>query len=155
MATQSQNRKFKHAHRPYRSKGFQRTVTARKASLRAPALRPAVGVQALGPGVLAPLWLEKFRIRIKRATGRGTSLRWRVFPDTPVSAKAEKTRMGKGKGAVETYVAVVKTGQLVAEVYHRDLPTALLVSALQRERGKFPFPVRVVVPHHPRTAQNG
>lgn len=155
MATggkQSQNRKFKHAHRPYRSKGFARGVPSHKAVLRAPRLRPAVGVQALGPGVLTPMWMEKFRILIKRATGRGTSVRWRTFPDTPVSRKAEKTRMGKGKGAVDRYVAVVKTGQMVVEVYHPGLPTAQVVTALRATGGKFPFPVRIVPPHHPRTA---
>ena len=148
---QSQNRKFKHAHRPYRSKGFNQGVPSSKAALRAPLLRPAVGVQALGPGVLTPLWMEKFRILIKRATGRGTTVRWRTFPDTPVSRKAEKTRMGKGKGAVDRYVAVVKTGQIVVEVYHRDLPTAPLVAALRATGEKFPFPVRIVPPLIPRT----
>ena len=105
----------------------------------------------MGPGVLTPQWIEKFRILIKRATARGTTVRWRTFPDTPVSRKAEKTRMGKGKGAVDRYVAVVKTGQVVVEVEHRDLPTAVLVTALRAVGGKFPFPVRIRVPHCPRT----
>lgn len=60
--------------------------------------------------------IEAARIAMTRYTKRGGQVWIKIFPDKPVTAKPAETRMGKGKGTVESWVAVVKTGRVMFEI---------------------------------------
>jgi large subunit ribosomal protein L16 len=74
------------------------------------------GLQALEPGWVSARQLEAARRAIVRAMRRRGKIWIRVFPDKPVTRKPAETRMGKGKGSVEFWVAVVKPGRILFEV---------------------------------------
>ena len=74
------------------------------------------GLQALEPCWMTSRQIEAARRAIVRYVKRGGKLWIRVFPDKPVTARAAETRMGKGKGAVDHYVAVVKPGKMLFEI---------------------------------------
>jgi large subunit ribosomal protein L16 len=74
------------------------------------------GLKALQPGWLTDRQIEAARRAITRSVKRGGKVWIRIFPDKPVTAKPAETRMGKGKGAVEGWVAVVKPGRILYEV---------------------------------------
>ena len=74
------------------------------------------GLQAIDPGWLAARPIEAMRVILSRETKKLGSYYLRVFPDKPVTKKPAETRMGKGKGNVEEWVAVVKRGRIVCEV---------------------------------------
>jgi len=74
------------------------------------------GLQAIGRGYLTARQIEAARMAIQRKTKRLGKLYIRVFPDKPVTKKPLETRMGKGKGAVEGWVAVVKPGRVLYEL---------------------------------------
>ncbi len=74
------------------------------------------GLQALEPCWMTSRQIEAARRAITRRLKRGGKLWIRVFPDKPVTARAAETRMGKGKGAVDHWVAVVKPGRMVFEL---------------------------------------
>ena len=73
-------------------------------------------LQALDDGWLTSRQIEAARMAIQRATKRAGKLYIRVFPDKPITKKPLETRMGKGKGAVEVWVAVVKPGRVLYEL---------------------------------------
>ncbi len=74
------------------------------------------GLQALEPCWMTSRQIEAARRAIVRRVRRGGKLWIRVFPDKPVTAKPAETRMGKGKGAVDHWVAVVKPGRILFEI---------------------------------------
>ena len=74
------------------------------------------GLQALEPGWVSARQIEAARRAITRALKRRGKVWIRVFPDKPVTRKPAETRMGKGKGNVEFWVAVVKPGRVMFEV---------------------------------------
>ncbi|MBI4639209.1 MAG: 50S ribosomal protein L16 [Candidatus Tectomicrobia bacterium] len=74
------------------------------------------GLQALEPGWITSRQIESARIAITRHVRRGGKIWIRVFPDKPVTKKPAETRMGKGKGAPEYWVAVVKPGKILYEM---------------------------------------
>jgi large subunit ribosomal protein L16 len=74
------------------------------------------GLQALEPCWMTSRQIEAARRAIVRRVKRGGKLWIRVFPDKPVTARAAETRMGKGKGAVDHWVAVVKPGRMIFEM---------------------------------------
>lgn len=74
------------------------------------------GLQALEPGWITSNQIESARVALTRAIKKGGKLWVRVFPDKPVSKKPAETRMGKGKGATDHWVAVVKPGRVMFEV---------------------------------------
>jgi large subunit ribosomal protein L16 len=74
------------------------------------------GLQATECGRLTARQIEAGRMAIQRHVKRVGKLYIRVFPDKPVSKKPLETRMGKGKGAVEQWVAVVKPGRMLFEI---------------------------------------
>ena len=75
-----------------------------------------LGLQALEPCWMTQRQLEAARRAIVRFVKRKGKMWVRVFPDKPVTKKAAETRMGKGKGAVDHYVAVVKPGRIILEI---------------------------------------
>jgi large subunit ribosomal protein L16 len=74
------------------------------------------GLQALEPCWMTSRQIEAARRAIVRHVKRGGKLWIRVFPDKPVTQRAAETRMGKGKGAVDHWVAVVKPGRVIFEM---------------------------------------
>ena len=74
------------------------------------------GLKALEPGWISNRQIEAARIAITRHTKRGGKLWIRVFPDKPFTKKPAETRMGKGKGAPEGWVGVVKPGKILYEL---------------------------------------
>ena len=74
------------------------------------------GLKALEPGWITNRQIEAARIAITRHTKRGGKLWIRLFPDKPFTKKPAETRMGKGKGAPEGWVGVVKPGKVLYEL---------------------------------------
>ena len=74
------------------------------------------GLQALSTGFVTSRQIEAARIAISRHVKRGGKLYIRIFPDKPISKKPAETRMGKGKGAPEEWVAVVRPGRVMYEL---------------------------------------
>lgn len=74
------------------------------------------GLQALEPSWVTSRQIEAARRAIVRYARRRGKLWIRIFPDKPVTAKPAETRMGKGKGAVDHWVAVVKPGRVLFEI---------------------------------------
>src|SRR5258706_16310063 len=82
------------------------------------------GLQTLDPAWLDSRQIEAARVAITRHIKRGGKLWIRVFPDKPVSKKPAETRMGKGKGNPEFWVAVVRPGRILFELEGGDVKTA-------------------------------
>jgi len=74
------------------------------------------GMKALEPGWISSRQIEAARIAITRHAKRGCKVWIRIFPDKPITKKPAETRMGKGKGALEYWVAVVKPGRILYEM---------------------------------------
>ncbi len=82
------------------------------------------GVKSLSAGWLTARQIEAARIAMTRFIKRGGKIWIRVFPDKPVTRKAAETRMGKGKGAPEEWVCVIKPGRVLYEIEGVDEATA-------------------------------
>ena len=100
------------------------------------------GLQAAEPGWIRSNQIEAARIAMTRYTKRGGQVWIKIFPDKPVTAKPAETRMGKGKGNPEYWVAVVKPGRIMFELQFEDRATA--VRALELAAQKLPIKSRVV-----------
>lgn len=74
------------------------------------------GLKALEPGWISSRQIEAARVAITRHVKRGCKLWIRIFPDKPITKKPAETRMGKGKGAPESWVVVVKPGRVLYEM---------------------------------------
>ncbi len=82
------------------------------------------GLQVLEPGWVTARQIEAARIAMTRAVKRGGKIWIRIFPDKPYTKKPAETRMGKGKGPPEGWVAVVKPGRVLYEMEGVDIATA-------------------------------
>src|ERR1700754_1295152 len=82
------------------------------------------GLQALEPGWITARQIEAARVALTRHIKRGGKVWIRVFPDKPITKKPAETRMGKGKGSPEMWVAVVKPGRVLFEMEGVDRATA-------------------------------
>jgi len=74
------------------------------------------GMKAMGSAWITSRQIEAARVAMTRYIKRGGKVWIRIFPDKPVTQKPAETRMGKGKGAPEYWVAVVKTGRILFEI---------------------------------------
>src|SRR5512142_93283 len=74
------------------------------------------GLKALEPGYITARQIEAARVAITRHVKRGGKVWIRIFPDKPITKKPAETRMGKGKGSPESWVAVVKPGRVMFEL---------------------------------------
>jgi large subunit ribosomal protein L16 len=74
------------------------------------------GLQALEPGWVTNRQIEAARVALTRTIKRGGKVWIRIFPDKPITKKPAETRMGKGKGSPEGWVAVVKPGRIMFEL---------------------------------------
>jgi large subunit ribosomal protein L16 len=100
------------------------------------------GLQAEGPAWLTNRQIEAARVAIMRHISRQGKLWIRVFPDKPVTVKPAETRMGKGKGAPEFWVAVVKPGRVLFELEGVDWTTAK--RAMELAASKLPVRTKFV-----------
>jgi large subunit ribosomal protein L16 len=100
------------------------------------------GLQALEPGWVTARQIEAARRTLVHAMKRRGKVWIRIFPDKPYSQKPPETRMGKGKGNVEYWVAVVKPGRVMFEVGGLEEATAR--EALNLARRKFAIKTRIV-----------
>ena len=102
----------------------------------------AFGLVAMEPSWITANQIEAARIVINRTMKRGGKVWIKVFPDKPVTAKPAETRMGKGKGSPEYWVAVVKPGRVMFEVAGVD--EELARRALKLASYKLPIKCKVV-----------
>ena len=100
------------------------------------------GLQALECGFMTAQQIESARVAITRHVKRGGKIWIRVFPDKPFTKKPAETRMGKGKGAPEGWVAVINPGRILYEMEGVGESTA--VEAFRLAGHKLPFPTRFV-----------
>ena len=94
------------------------------------------GLKALEPGWVTARQIEAARVAITRFMKRGGKMWVRIFPDKPYTKKPAETRMGKGKGPVESWVAVVRPGRILFEV--EGLTAANAQEALRLASHKLP-----------------
>jgi large subunit ribosomal protein L16 len=99
-------------------------------------------LKAVECGKLTSQMIEAGRIAINRKIKRGGKMWIRIFPAKPFTKKPAETRMGKGKGAPEGWVAVVKPGKVLYEIDGVD--ETLAREALSLAGNKFPFPTKVI-----------
>ncbi|MDD9946686.1 MAG: 50S ribosomal protein L16 [Myxococcales bacterium] len=97
-------------------------------------------LQAQDRGYVTARQIEAARMAIQRKTKRAGKLYIRIFPDKPLSKKPLETRMGKGKGSPEEWVAVVKPGRVLYEL--EGVPRPLAEAAFRLAGAKLPLPVR-------------
>ncbi|HUY12460.1 MAG TPA: 50S ribosomal protein L16 [Terriglobia bacterium] len=100
------------------------------------------GLKVIEPGWITDRQIEASRVAIMRFVKRGGKLWIRVFPDKPVTKKPAETRMGKGKGAPEFWVAVVKPGRILFEI--EGVTEAEARRAFRLASDKLPLPTRFV-----------
>jgi large subunit ribosomal protein L16 len=100
------------------------------------------GLQALENGWITSRQIEATRVAITRRMKRVGQVWIRVFPDKPITLKPAETRMGKGKGNPEYWVAVVKPGRILFEINGVD--HAMAKTALGLGAAKLPFKTRIV-----------
>jgi len=100
------------------------------------------GLQATTCGYITSRQLEAARIAISRKTKRGGQIWIKIFPDKPLTKKPAEVRMGKGKGAVEKWVAVVRPGRILFEI--SGLPKEMASEALNLASYKLPVKTKVV-----------
>ena len=99
-------------------------------------------LKAVECGRMSSAHIESARITINRRIKRGGQMWIRVFPDKPVTKKPAETRMGKGKGAPEYWVAVIKPGRILYEL--SGVPEQMAVEALKLTGYKLPFATKVI-----------
>jgi len=100
------------------------------------------GLQALECGTISSKQIEAARIAMTRHVKRGGKMWIRIFPDKPFTKKPAEVRMGKGKGAPEGWVAVIKPGRILYEM--EGVPVELAREALRLASHKLPIRTRFI-----------
>jgi len=100
------------------------------------------GLQAMECGFMSAQQIEAARIAVTRHVKRGGKMWIRVFPDKPICKKPAETRMGKGKGAPEGWVAVIKPGRILYEL--EGVEESMASEAFRLADHKLPFATRFV-----------
>jgi large subunit ribosomal protein L16 len=103
------------------------------------------GLQAMEPAWVTNRQIEAARVAITRSIKRGGKMWIRVFPDKPYTKKPAETRMGKGKGAPEGWVAVVKPGRVLFEL--EGISKVAAQAAMKLGASKLPVRTRFVERH--------
>ncbi len=103
------------------------------------------GLKAMGVGWVTDREIEAARVAMNRHIKRGGKMWIRIFPDKPITKKPPETRMGKGKGAPEQWVAVVKPGRMMFEM--EGVPEAMAKRAMQLAAQKLSISTRFVSRH--------
>ena len=100
------------------------------------------GLMTLDPGWITSRQIEAARVALTRQMKRGGKVWIRIFPDKPITKKPAETRMGKGKGNPEHWVAVVKPGRILFEA--EGVPEAVAQRAFQLASAKLPVRTRFI-----------
>ena len=100
------------------------------------------GVMSLEPGWITNRQIEAARVAMTREMKRGGKVWIRIFPDKPITKKPAETRMGKGKGNPEGWVAVIKPGRMLFEV--DGVPEELARKAMALAEARLPVRTRIV-----------
>jgi len=100
------------------------------------------GLQAMEPGWITSNQIEAARVAMTRYIRRGGKVWIKIFPDKPVTAQPAETRMGKGKGAPEYWVAVVKPGRVMFEI--GGVSEELAREAMRLAAQKLPIKARFI-----------
>ena len=100
------------------------------------------GIKTMEPGFITARQIEAARIAITRHVKRGGKVWIRIFPDKPVTKKPAETRMGKGKGPVEGWVAVVLPGRILYEM--DGVSKAVAIEALRLASHKLPVATKFI-----------
>ena len=101
------------------------------------------GLMSLEPGWITNRQIEAARVALTREMKRGGKVWIRLFPDKPITKKPAETRMGKGKGNPEAWVAVVRPGRVLFEV--EGIPQDLARAALALASAKLPVRTKFLV----------
>jgi len=104
------------------------------------------GLQALEPTWITNRQIESARVAMTRHIKRGGKVWIRIFPDKPITQKPAETRMGKGKGNPESWVAVVKPGRIMFEL--EGVTEEVAQRAMQLAAAKLPIKCKFVVREH-------
>lgn len=100
------------------------------------------GLQAMDCGYISSKQIEAARIAMTRHVKRGGKIWIRIFPDKPITKKPAEVRMGKGKGAPEAWVAVIKPGRILYEM--SGVTKELAQEALRLAMHKLPVKTRFI-----------
>ena len=100
------------------------------------------GLKALEPAWITNRQIEAARVALTRHVKRGGKIWIRIFPDKPVTEKPAETRMGKGKGSPEHWVAVVKPGRILFEI--EGVKPELAKEAMRLAAAKLPIKTKFV-----------
>jgi len=100
-------------------------------------------LKSLEIGRITSRQLESARIAMTRYMKREGKVWIRIFPDKPITRKPQEVRMGKGKGALDHWVAVIKPGKIMFEI--DGVPSAIAVEALRLAAQKLPVQTKTVV----------
>ena len=100
------------------------------------------GLKALEPAWITGKQIEASRVAMTRFIKRGGKIWIRIFPDKPITKKPAETRMGKGKGAPEGWIAVVKPGRILFEMEGVDEKTA--AEAMRLAAQKLPIKTKFI-----------
>jgi large subunit ribosomal protein L16 len=138
MALMPKRTKFRKSHRGSRAGNAQRGTTVAFGDF---------GLQAIGRGWMSNRQVEACRVAINRHLKRKGKVWIRIFPHKPITARPPETRMGKGKGAVDGWVAVIRPGAMLFEV--AGVPESLAREAMRLASFKMGIPTRMVTrdPH--------
>lgn len=101
------------------------------------------GLQTLEPGWITNRQIESARVAMTRHIKRGGKVWIRIFPDKPITQKPAETRMGKGKGNPESWVAPVKPGRVMFEL--EGVPEDIARRAMQLASAKLPVKTRFLL----------
>ncbi len=100
------------------------------------------GIQSLERGLITSRQIEAARLAMARLIKKGGKIWIRIFPDRPVTKKPAETRMGKGKGPVEGYAAVIKPGRVLFEL--QGLEVVIAKEALKLAADKMPVKTQFI-----------
>ena len=131
---QPKRTKYRKAH-----KGRNRGIAYRGSSISF----GSFGLKALDSGRITNRQIESARVAMTRYMKREGRVWIRIFPDKPITSKPQEVRMGKGKGALDHYVAQVKPGRIMFEM--DGVPLATAKEALRLAAQKLPIPTKFIV----------
>jgi large subunit ribosomal protein L16 len=100
------------------------------------------GLKAMECGWITSRQIEAARIAMTRYIKRGGKVWIRLFPDKPITKKPAETRMGKGKGAPEEWVVVIRPGRILFEM--EGVPLDVATEAMRLAASKLPLPTRLI-----------
>lgn len=103
------------------------------------------GLKALEVGIITTQQMEAARLAIARTIKKGGKIFFKIATDKPITKKPLETRMGKGKGEVATWVAIIHPGRIIMEI--EGIPEDIAMKALKVAADKLPLKTRIVSRH--------